>query len=387
MRRQPRHLDFMPISKRTSVIAAGLIVVLMLAIVGVGRFMGGNGSHEFPPAAVETVVAAKQSVPVTIAALGTLEADQSIVVSPEIDGIVTSIDFTDGQRLKQGDTIITLDSDSLKARLMQTQARVTLTRANYDRASRLRKQGSGTERALDEALNDMRSAEADLASAQADLNKATIKAAFSGTVGLRQVSLGQYLKAGAPIATLADVDHLRIDFRVSEVFLTRIEKDQEVGVSLDALPGQTFKGTITAIDPVVDVSGRALSVRAVLANEGGRLRPGLFGRVNIVTLTRNSVVLPEAAIVPQQTGGKAVYVVVEDAAAADAAKDAPRGHHSELRLVEIGERLPGQVEILSGVEPGDVVVTAGQLKLRDGAPVAPVSDVAKEAAPTSTPKG
>ncbi|HEX7775637.1 MAG TPA: efflux RND transporter periplasmic adaptor subunit [Parvibaculum sp.] len=344
--------------------------------------------HGFPPAAVETVAAAKRDVPVTIAALGTLEADQSIVVSPEIDGIVTSIDFTDGQRLKQGDTIITLDSGSLKARLMQTQARLTLTRANYDRASRLRKQGSGTERALDEALNDMRSAEADLASAQADLDKATIKAAFSGTVGLRQVSLGQYMKAGSPVATLADIDHLRIDFRVSEVFLTRIGKDQEVSVSIDALPGETFKGKITAIDPVVDVSGRALSVRAVLPNEGGKLRPGLFGRVNIVTQTRSSVVLPEAAIVPQQTGGKAVYVVVDDKPAPDAGKDAPLGQHSELRLVTIGERLPGEVEILSGIEPGDVVVTAGQLKLREGAAVSPVSDIAKDAVPpSSTPKG
>lgn len=378
----------MPISKRNLLAAGGLVVVLILLGTGISRIFGGGGMHGFPPAAVETVAAAKRDVPVTIAALGTLEADQSIVVSPEIDGIVTSIDFTDGQRLKQGDTIITLDSGSLKARLMQTQARLTLTRANYDRASRLRKQGSGTERALDEALNDMRSAEADLASAQADLDKATIKAAFSGTVGLRQVSLGQYMKAGSPVATLADIDHLRIDFRVSEVFLTRIGKDQEVSVSIDALPGETFKGKITAIDPVVDVSGRALSVRAVLPNEGGKLRPGLFGRVNIVTQTRSSVVLPEAAIVPQQTGGKAVYVVVDDKPAPDAGKDAPLGQHSELRLVTIGERLPGEVEILSGIEPGDVVVTAGQLKLREGAAVSPVSDIAKDAVPpSSTPKG
>jgi membrane fusion protein (multidrug efflux system) len=357
-------------AKRTRVIAAALIVGLIFAIVAIKRSTGVQEKRAFPPAAVETTIAKERTVPVTVAALGSLEADQSIVVSPEIDGIVTSIDFGDGQRLKKGDTIISLDSASQKARLMQAQARVVLTRANFDRAERLRKQGSGTERARDEALNDMRSAEADLAAAQAEFDKANITAPFAGIIGLRQVSLGQYLKAGSPIATLADVDHLRIDFRVSEVFLTRVSKDQQVGVTLDALPGESFKGIVTAIDPVVDVSGRAISVRAVLPNDSGKLRPGLFGRVSIVTLVRNSVVLPESVIVPQKTGGKGVFVVVDGG---------QKGKFVEMRPVEIGERVAGEVEILTGVKAGDVVVTAGQLKLRNGAPVRPVAPVLEPA--------
>lgn len=351
-------------SNKSRAVVAGLVLGVVLIALISWRMMGGAETGGPPPSTVETVTAAARDVQVNIAALGSLDADQSIVISPEIDGVVTSIDFTDGQRLNKGDMIVSLDSGSLKARLMQTQARVKLTRANHDRAERLRKQGSGTERALDEALNDMRSAEADLAAAQADLDKANITAPFTGIIGLRQVSLGQYLKAGSPIATLADVDHLRIDFRVSEVFLTRINKDQEVSVRLDAMPDESFKGVITAIDPVIDVAGRAIRVRAVLPNESGKLRPGLFGRVSIVTLVRNSVVLPESALVPQQTGGKAVFVVIDGG---------ERGPHAELRPIEIGERMAGEVEILSGVKAGEVVVTAGQLKIRSGDAVEPIA--------------
>ncbi|MDO8422178.1 MAG: efflux RND transporter periplasmic adaptor subunit [Parvibaculum sp.] len=342
------------LNKNTAIGVGAVAGVAFLGLV-VWRLVGGHDMGPPPPPVIESVLAAKRDVQVEISALGTLDGDQSIVVSSEINGIVTSIDFVDGQRLAQGDMIVSIDSGSLKAHQMQAQARVTLTRANFDRAQRLRKQGSGTERALDEALNDLRSAEADLAAANADFDKANIVAPFAGLIGLRQVSLGQYLKAGDPIATLADVDHLRIDFRVSETYLTEISKDQIVSVTFDALPGETFQGAITAIDPVIDVSGRAISVRAALTNESGKLRPGIFGRVNIVTATRHSVVLPESALVPQKTGEKAVFVVVDKGEA---------GLHAELRPIEIGERLAGEIEVRSGVNAGERIVTAGQLKVR-----------------------
>tara|TARA_R110000868_G_scaffold157512_11_gene384834 strand:+ start:958 stop:2250 length:1293 start_codon:yes stop_codon:yes gene_type:complete len=339
--------------------AIGVGAVLGAAFLGliVYRLVGGHDMGPPPPSVVESIVASTRDVQVEISALGTLDGDQSIVVSSEINGIVTSIDFTDGQRLAQGDMIISVDSDSLKARQMQAQARVTLARANYDRAARLRKQGSGTERALDEALNDLRSGEADLAAAKSDFDKANVVAPFAGLIGLRQVSLGQYLKAGDPIATLADVDHLRIDFRVSETYLTEISKDQSVSVTFDALPGEVFQGAITAIDPVIDVSGRAINVRAGLTNESGKLRPGIFGRVSIVTATHHSVVLPESALVPQKTGEKAVFVVVDEG---------DKGLHAELRPIEIGVRLAGEIEVRSGLKEGERVVTAGQLKIRPG---------------------
>lgn len=351
-------------SPRTLLIGLGALLLAVIVVIFAyrlyGVFMGQGQQQHFPTPVVEVIKAEKQDVIINVSALGTLQADQAITVRPEITGIVTSIDFTDGERIEKGDLIITLDDRDLKARLMQAEARLTLTRANYQRAERLLKQGSGTARARDEALNDFKSAEAEVAAAEAALQKATIEAPFSGIIGLRQVSLGQFLSVGDPIATLADVDNLRIDFQVSEVFLTDIHAGQEVNVTFDALSGETYKGVVSAIDPVVSVDGRALSVRAVLRNVDGKLRPGLFGRVEIVTDTRRSIMLPEASIVSSPTGEKAVFLV----------KDG----NAKMNPVTIGKRLPGEVEILSGVEDGDTVIVSGQLKVQNGQPVEIVAE-------------
>jgi len=362
----PKQLSLKQHSPRT--IAIGVLVVLgvLLALLFLYRLydrFAGQQQGGFPPAVVEAIQAKTEPVEIKVSALGTLQADQAITIRPEITGIVTSIDFQDGQRVEEGDLIITIDDKDLTAKLMQAEARLTLTRANYQRAERLLKQGSGTARARDEALNDFKSAEAEVAAAKSQLDKATITAPFAGIVGLRQVSLGQYLTAGEPIATLADVDNLRIDFRVSEVFLTAIEKGQSVNVTFDALPDQIYTGVVSAIDPVVSVDGRAISVRALLPNDEGNLRPGLFGRVQIVTETHESILLPEASIVTSPTGERAVFEIVDG--------------HAKLTTVTIGERLPGEVEILSGVEDGDTVIVSGQLKVQDGGPV----EVAKSEQP------
>ena len=347
------------LSPRTMLIVLGAVLLAAFAVLFVYRLYGvilGQGQQGWwPTPVVEAVEAQKKDVNLEISALGTLQADQAITVRPEITGIVTSIDFEDGERVEKGDLIIKLDDKDLTARLMQAEARLTLTRANYQRAQQLLKQGSGTARARDEALNDFKSAEAEVAAAETALHKATITAPFSGIIGLRQVSLGEYVTAGQAIATLADVDNLRIDFRVSEVFLTEIGKGQEVNVIFDALPEQVYTGVISALDPVVSIEGRALSVRAILQNVDGKLRPGLFGRVEIVTDTRRSIMLPEAAIVTMPTGDKAVFVVVDG--------------HAKMSPVTIGTRVPGEVEILAGVEDGDMVIVSGQLKVQNGAPV------------------
>ncbi|WP_168713190.1 efflux RND transporter periplasmic adaptor subunit [Parvibaculum lavamentivorans] len=357
---------------RTLIIGAlAALVVLGFIYLVYARLSGQQGQQAFPPPVVEVVEAPQQPVQVKVSALGTLQADQAITIRPEINGIVTSIDFVDGQRMDTGDLVITINDEDLKARLMQAEARLTLTRANYQRAEQLVKQGSGTARARDEALNDFKSAEAEVAAAKTALDKATITAPFPGIIGLRQVSLGQYLTAGEPIATLADVDNLRIDFSVSEVFLTHVRKGQDVRVLFDALPGNAYRGVISAVDPVVSTEGRALSARAVLPNEEGALRPGIFGRVEIVTETRTSIVLPEAAIVASPTGAKAVFVVVDS--------------HAQMKEVTIGERLPGSVEILSGLEAGEVVIVAGQLKVRDGAPVEPTPATETGVSPAGDP--
>lgn len=363
------------LSPRSMLIVLGAVLLAALVVLFVYRLYGvvlGQGQQGgWPTPVVEAVEAQKKDVNLQVSALGTLQADQAITVRPEITGIVTSIDFEDGERVEKGDLIIKLDDKDLTARLMQAEARLTLTRANYQRAQQLLKQGSGTARARDEALNDFKSAEAEVAAAETALHKATITAPFSGIIGLRQVSLGEYVTAGQAITTLADVDNLRIDFRVSEVFLTEVGKGQEVNVIFDALPEQVYTGVISALDPVVSVEGRALSVRAILQNVDGKLRPGLFGRVEIVTDTRRSIMLPEAAIVTTPTGDKAVFVVVDG--------------HAKMSPVTIGTRVPGEVEILAGVKDGDMVIVSGQLKVQNGAPVEVANG--EETGSTSPPVG
>ncbi|MFN4354528.1 efflux RND transporter periplasmic adaptor subunit [Parvibaculum sp.] len=340
---------------------AMVVAILFLAfIVAVflyrlyGR-IAGHGGYGWPTPVVEVVEAQTETVETIVTALGTLQADQAITLTPEITGIVTSIEFEDGQRIEKDDVVIRIDDRDLNARLIQAEARLTLTRANYQRAERLLNQGSGTARARDEALNDFKSAEAEVATTKTALDKATITAPFSGIIGLRQVSIGQYLIAGQPIATLADVDNLRIDFQVSEVFLTQIRQGQDVSVTFDALPGETYRGVISAVDPVVSIDGRSLSVRALIRNEENELRPGLFGRVEIVTASRDSILLPESAIVASPRGGSAIFEVVDGTA--------------KMTPVRIGERRPGEVEILEGVTAGDVVIIAGQLRVQDGSQV------------------
>lgn len=343
--------------RKIAMLAAILFLAFIVAlfIYRVYGRVAGHGGFGFPTPVVEVVEAQTEQVDTTVSALGTLQADQAITIRPEITGVVTSIEFEDGQRIEEGDVVIQLDDRELKARLAQAEARLTLTRANYQRAERLLNQGSGTARARDEALNDFKSAEAEVATTKTALDKATIRAPFSGIAGLRQVSIGQFLTAGQPIATLADVDNLRIDFQVSEVFLTQIRQGQDASVTFDALPGKVYRGIIKAVDPVVSTDGRALSVRAVIRNEDDTLRPGLFGRVEIVTETRNSILLPESVIVASPEGGNAVFEVVDGKA--------------KMVRVRIGERRPGAVEILEGVKEGDVVIVAGQLRVHDGGEV------------------
>lgn len=347
-------------TRRKSLVAIALLLILPGALY-FANHAGRSGVHgDAPPPVVETVRAETAPVDINVAAIGSLEADQSIVVTTEISGAVTGIAFVDGQRLAKGDVIVTLDQASLKAKQMQADAQLALAKANYQRAQNLFAKGSGTARARDEALNDLRSSEADVEAARAALDKATIRAPFGGTVGLRQISLGQFLEPGDPIATLADLDHLRIDFRVSEIYLTSVQVGQDVDLTFDARPGEHFKGNVSAIDPVIDAEGRALRVRALLDNKEGKLRPGLFGRVNVVTLRRESIVIPEEAIIASKTGGSAVFVVGADNVAM-------------MRDVEIGERQLGKVEIKSGLSVGEQVISSGQLKVRDGNQVAPPS--------------
>ena len=292
---------------------------------------------------VEAAKVATAPLSKAITAVGSLRSDESITVRPEVAGRVAFIGFEEGQRVPRGATLVRLDPAINQAEVQQAQANLTLARAKYERALELQGKGFISGQARDEAENNLKVAEAAVALANARLAKTEIKAPFTGVIGLRSISVGDYVKEGADIVNLEAIDALKVDFRVPEIYLKEIAVGQTLQVTLDALPGKTYAGRVFAINPLVDAAGRAIVIRAQVKNTDTALRPGMFARV-----------LPEQALVPQ---GEDQYVFrIVDGKAARA-------------KVTVGQRRDGMVEIVDGVAAGDLVVTAGQLKLRDGAPV------------------
>ena len=305
--------------------------------------------------AVEAEKVAIGEVTEDIRAVGTLQANEAVVIAPEIAGRIAQIQFDEGASVKAGDVLIELDATILRAELDKARSDMTLAAANRDRAEMLADKGSGTQRARDEQNAAFRAAQVNLALAEARLQKATINAPFDGVVGLRAVSPGTFVQPGQRIVELAQVNPLKVDFRAPETYASKVRAGQTVLIASDAAPGLTFEGKIYAIDPSVDVNGRAIRMRANVPNPNGALAPGFFARIRVITEQRpNAVLVPESAIFP--VGGRTlVYRVVEGKAM--------------QREVRLGQRMPGKVEIREGLAPGDVVVTSGQQRLRDGANV------------------
>lgn len=316
-----------------------------------------------PPMPVEAQPVALGTVIDEIAAVGSLRSNESVVLRPEIAGRISAIHFTEGQAVDAGTLLFSIDDSVYRAELQEAEARLALSERNERRARELYARGAGTARARDEAEAQLAVDRAAVALARARIDKTRIAAPFDGIIGLRRVSVGDYVNAGEDLANLEDITPLKVDFRVPERFLSVIETGRTVAVQVDAFPGRKFEGSVYAVDPLIDADGRSIAIRARLPNEDRTLRPGLFARVNLLVAERtNAMLVPENAIVPRGED-KFVFVVENNAAV--------------LRPVELGQRRTGDVEILSGLKPGDIVVTAGQIKIRDGAPVAVVNSQAK----------
>lgn len=292
-----------------------------------------------------------------IEAVGSLRSGESVIIRPEISGRVTEILFDEGTRVAKGQPLVRLDASVAKAQVAQQAAAVTLSRANQDRAADLMAKGAGSPRAHDEALARMRADEAALALAQAMLEKSTLNAPFDGVLGLRRISVGDYVNPGQEIVNIENLDAMKVDFRIPEVFALQLKVDQEIRVSLDAIQGKTFAGTVYAIDPALDPNGRAVILRARLNNKDSLLRSGMFARVVLVLDDMaQSILIPESALVP--VGEEHfVYEVMEGRA--------------KLTKIKAGKRRAGEVEVAEGLSEDSIVVTEGTLKLRDGAQVRP----------------
>ncbi len=365
--------------------ALGIVAVVVAAVAaGAGYWLGqrpsapvagasgqtapGAGAAKAPGAAgggaggpgagvpVEVVKVATASLPQSITTVGSLRSDESVTIRPEVAGRISAINFQEGQRVARGAVLLRLDPSINEAEVLQARANLKLARSKYERAVDLSKSNFISGQARDEAENNLRVAEAAVALVEARLAKTEIRAPFTGVIGLRSVSIGDYVKEGADIVNLESIDLLKVDFRVPEVYMRQVKAGQPLQVALDAYPGKTFEGRVFAVNPLLDAAGRAVVIRAQVKNADASLRPGMFARVRLITSeSTDSLVVPEQALVPQ--GSEQFVFKVVDGRAVRA-------------KVEVGQRRDGKVEMVSGVTAGEVVVVSGQQRLRDGVPVA-----------------
>ncbi|MBP2231578.1 membrane fusion protein (multidrug efflux system) [Azospirillum agricola] len=345
----------------------GTVVGLVALVTGAAPAPGGASAAKpggpapggAPPMPVEAVPVRIGSVARTVTAVGSLLSNESVVIRPEIAGRVSEIAFQEGQKVTKGTVLVRLDDSIARATLAQAQASIAFSRAELSRADQLVRQNTGPLRNREQAAAKLQADEAAVQLARAHLDKQVLTAPFDGVLGLRKVSVGDFMQAGRDIVNIEAIDTLKLDFRVPEMFLSAVRVGQTLKVSVDAFAGRGFDGQVYAIDPLVDVNGRAVVVRARIANADGSLRPGLFARVAL-TLT----VVPDAVLIPEQAVvafGKEQFVF-----------KVAEGKAVQTR-VGLGERRNAEVEITQGLKPGDVVVTAGQIKIRDGAPVVVVN--------------
>lgn len=304
---------------------------------------------------VKVATVRRETLTDAVTAVGTLLANESVMIRPEIDGRIEAIHFQEGQLVRKGDKLVSLDAAEVEAQLTSAIAAANLNRSRLKRSEELFAKKFISAQALDEARENFNQANAREAEVRARLAKTVIRAPFEGVTGLRQVSPGAYAKAGQDIARLEGIGTLKLDFRVPEAYLRQIRTGQSLTVTVDAYAGENFSGTIYAIEPSVDEATRTVLLRARLPNPGVRLKPGMFARVSLVLEQRdNALLVPEQAIVPR---GDGLFVFRVD--------------DGKVRLtkVETGLRRPGEIEITSGLEDGQAIVADGQLRLQDGAAV------------------
>lgn len=334
-----------------------------------------GAGFQMPPPAVEVGPVLVGTVSRTVEAVGTLRANESVTIRPEIAGRVAAIGFSEGEKVRAGATLITLDDSVYRAEVAEKAANRKISELAYERAKLLVEKKAASVEVLDRSQAQLEADDAGLQLATARLAKSRLKAPFDGVIGLRTVSLGDFVDVGQELVSLFDIDLLKVDFRVGEVHLPDVTGGQSIAVKVDAFPDQEFQGEVYAIEPQVDINGRAVVIRARLPNSENKLRPGLFSRVTlIVDANAQAMLVPEDAIVPMGDQ-HFVYRVVDGRAT--------------LTEVQIGKRKDARVEVRSGLNADDRVVTAGQLKLRDGLPVRTAAEgaVTGTTAVTGTVKG
>jgi membrane fusion protein (multidrug efflux system) len=321
-------------------------------------------SYTPPPEAVTSVVVKREQWPSTTAVIGTMEAVHGVMISADLPGSVAKINFDSGRSVREGDVLIELDTRQERAQLAALEAQRDLAKVNYGRMEQLVKEGVISKAEYDQATAQQKSTEANVGEIRATIARKTIRAPFSGVLGIRKVNLGQYLSAGSAVVQLQSLNPIYVNFGLPQQALGQVRVGRSLKVTSDDLVGKTFTGRVTALDSVVDQTTRNVQVQATLANPEGKLHPGMFVQVAVVQGEDRSVITLPASAISYAPYGDSVFVITD---LQDKQGKTYRG--VKQQFVKVDGSRGDQVAVISGLNPGDEVVTSGVFKLRNGAAV------------------
>jgi len=349
-----------------------MLVVAAAVIGGLGYFklrqvQAAVKSHSFtpPPEAVTTIVTREETWPSTLNVVGTMAAVHGVTVAADLPGTVDQIKFESGKFVQAGEVLVTLDTRQERAQLAAMDAQQELAKVNYARQEQLVREGVISRQDYDKAIADQKQTQANSAEIQATIDRKTIRAPFSGVLGIRQVNLGQYLAAGNPIVSLQSLDPIYVNFGVPQQVMPQMQIGRTVRLTADDLGGREFAGRVNAIDSVVDQGTRNIQVQATLANPGGKLHPGMFVNVQVGVGTERKVLPLPASAINYAPFGDSVFIVAD---MKNPNGESYRGVRQQF--VKVDGARGDQVGVISGLKPGDEVVSSGVFKLRNGAAVA-----------------
>ena len=351
-----------------------IMLVLMAALVGglgflkyrqVESAIAAGASFQIPATSVTTVIAKRETWPATLSVIGTAAAIQGVTVSADLPGTVDKIHFESGQWVSEGDILVELDTRQEKAQLANAEAQRDLARVQYGRSEQLSKAGVISKSEYDNAAAQQKATEAQVNDVKAAIARKTIHAPFSGVLGIRQISLGQYLAAGQAIVSLQSVNPIYVNFGVPQQDTQKMKIGRGLHVTSTDLPGEAFSGKITALDSVINEQTRNIQIQATLQNQGGKLRPGMYVQVELPLGEARDVIPLPASAINYAPYGDSVYVVTD-------IKDEKTGktyRGVRQQIIKIEGSRGDQVAVTTGVNPGDEVVSAGVFRLRNAAPV------------------
>jgi membrane fusion protein (multidrug efflux system) len=317
-----------------------------------------------PPDAVTTIVAAEQQWSATVNAIGTVAAVQGVTVSADLPGVVDRIAFDSGKSVQRGDVLVQLDTRQEQAQLAGAESQLQLARLNHDRMKGLVQQDAVSRAEYDTAAAALQQAEARLSEIRATIERKTIRAPFSGVLGIRQVNLGQYLTGGAAVVPLQSLDPIYVNFAVPQQDVAQMRIGRTVHITSNEPGGREFTGRISAIDSVIDQATRNVQVQATLPNPGAKLRPGMFVQTQVILGAAERVIALPASAINYAPYGDSVFIVTD-------MKNEQGVPYRGVRqqVVKLGSARGDQIAVLSGIKPGEEVVTSGVFKLRNAAPI------------------